>query len=259
VPIDADLWLSFTPDSSAVIGALGRHTKLIVLSDTIRIQSIISGTLIMDGSIWSPDGSVLATCSKGCQVIYLIHAGDWTVEKIVDTPGRHGSQYGWSPDSQEMVYISGNSFSGDQIMAAHIIHRQSRKSRMLLECKCFISGASWSPDGKWIAVHIEEPAGSRKHYLQLIDPRTGDKTKLAFDWRSDTGMYGWMLWSPDGKRLALDGEVRRVIEIPSGRVVFEQRGIATPLAWSADGTFLLVIGYDSYLSRDVLRWLSIKP
>jgi len=261
VPTDADIWLSFTPDSSAVIGAWAKddYTKVFSLSDTTRIQKIASGTLLMDGSIWSPDGSVMATCSKGCQVIYLLHPGDWTVEEIVDAPGRHDAQYGWSPDSQEMVYISGDGITGDQIMAAHIINRQSRKSRTLLEGKFILSSASWSPDGKWIAIHIEEPIGSDKHYLQLIDLQTGDKTKLAFDWPSDTRMYGWVLWSPDGRRLALDGEAMHIIEIPSGKVVFVQRGIATPLAWSADGTSLLVIGHDSAQNRDVLRWLSIKP
>lgn len=262
IRMDVDIWLSFTPDSSSVIGVMiGKQTarwQLMTFPDLTWKRDIISDTQLWLGAIvWSPDGSALAACNYSCSQIYLLDPDDWTYEQIVDAPGRYSAQYGWSPDSREIVYVWGDGLAGDKSVSVRIVNRQSHQSRVLLESKLPLTGVSWSPSGDWIAVRTESDSNETR--LWLVDPRKGEKIERVFDWGGPDRLEGWgdLVWSPDGTKLALqDGHV---IEVPSGKVVLVVDSYILPLMWSTNGTSLLVKDSDWEQGQDILRWVSVQP
>lgn len=258
--VNADLWLGFTPDSSYAIGADLRgqdiRWRLFSLSASLREREILSDTqqLLLGSAIWSPDGSVMAACDYSCSQIYLLDPTNWHSEQIVDAPGQYSAQYSWSPDGRELVYIWGDSLADDKSVSVRITNRQTRQSRILMAGSQPLTGVSWSPTGKWVAIRAE---GMNKTVLSLIDPQSDDKYELTYDEGSATRLNGWrdLVWSPDGSRLALrDG---LIIEVPSGQII-RAGPYSSPLAWSADSESLLVSDYDVVEERDVLRWLLVR-
>jgi hypothetical protein len=97
-----------------------------------------------------------------------------------------------------------------------------------------VTFASWSPDGTRIAV-------VRGSQIWLVSSEGGDPDPLPLpDW------YAWnLVWSPDGARLAIDGQAASpVYQGPAGVTVFsvaDRAVVAVPdlaqVAWSPDSHF----------------------
>ncbi len=260
IPVNADHWLGFTPDSSRAIGAdlqdRAIRWRLFSLSTSLHEREILSDTqqLLLGFAIWSPDGSVVATCDHSCSKIYLLDPNNWNPKQIVDAPGQYSTQFGWSPNSHELVYIWGDSLAGDKSVSVRITNRRSRQSRILMEGSQPLTGVSWSPTGKWIVVRTE---GMSKTVLSLIDPQSDDKRELTYDAGGTNRLNGWgdLIWSPDGSHLALQDGL--IIEVPSGQII-KAGSYSSPLVWSADSESLLVSEYDAAEERDILRWLPVQ-
>lgn len=216
------------------------------------------------GIIWSPDHS-LAAIDDAWRNIFVLSPRDQTLAQVVKAPTQNGAQFSWAPDSQEIVYVEGLPVVGDGSMAVRVVNVQSRVSRTLLEGQLNISGASWSPDGKWIA--IRAGGFTRSSALWLVDPHGDRSVKFEYDWGGTDSLDGWfdLVWSPDGSKLALRARGEKpeervlIIEVPSGKVIQQITGYMKPLGWSTDGKSLLVQAYDSDEEQVILRWLSIQP
>lgn len=268
--------MGFTPNSSQVIVRRNETFWLVNLPDLTK-QPYLPGTLGVSGinelgsERWSPDGRLyLDIGPQGPGEIVIVFPNDGTKETILGDAKRHGAQFTWSVDGKEVAYIEGD-FQG--VMKAQMMNLQSKQSRTLLESQTPLSGASCSPDGKWVAVR-EQKIDSAETILWLIEPRTGLKDHLAYNLSGGADVFnGWqdMVWSPDGTKLALRGSNTEtddgfvVIEIPTGKIVFRgnESAVRSPLAWSADSTSLLVLDYrlrdGSTPSNYILRWMSIQP
>jgi len=100
------------------------------------------------------------------------------------------------------------------------------------------SWATWSPDGRWIAV-------SANHGVWLVRPDGGDKSWLDFN---RTAGVSSVAWSPDSKRLAIEidarasdsGQISTIYLVdPDGSPTIRIDNAAGP-NWSPDGRYLLV-------------------
>jgi hypothetical protein len=265
----------FTSDGSGLIVERDDTWWVINLSDFTQ-QPYPSGTRGFPdpstaGWAWSPDGSLIARCSNNnCREILVFSPDSQAFGIVIEKTTLNASQFSWSPDGQEIAYVDGFPTVGDGSMTARVLNLQTRQSRTLIEDKIDLSGASCSPDGKWIAVRA---VGESQHtILWLVDPQGGSSIKLEYeDLKSDRNAKdgGWqdLVWSPDGSKLALSGWNAQsdsgwiVIEAPTGKVAFRaarEDGFAL-LGWSTDGTSLLALGYDIEKEREILRWVSVQP
>ncbi len=268
--------IGFTPDSTRLIVEQDKSFGFINLADLTQDPYSpgtpgTSGVTNLGVERWSPDGRLcLVPGGLGTARIVALSASDGTEAIVVDGIGRHGAQYTWSADGQEIAYIEGNYTVS---MTARILNLQPRQSRTLAEGQYPVSltGASYSPDGKWVAIREQNMESFETAVLWLIDLKSGAKTRLRYDLSGVEVYDGWqdMVWSPDGSKLALrgssdDNDGFVVIEIPAGKIVYrgtkETRG--NPLAWSADGKSLLVLDYhsepNSSQGTDILRWVRIE-
>ncbi|HEU4886486.1 MAG TPA: PDZ domain-containing protein [Thermoanaerobaculia bacterium] len=99
-------------------------------------------------------------------------------------------------------------------------------------------GASWSPDGRWIA-YLSDRSGDYEIYVRPADG-TGDERKITSDgksWRFDP------LWSPDSKQLAFSDKdhALHVLDVASGKVTAADKddyGDIVDYKWSPDSRWL---------------------
>jgi len=267
--------MGFTPDSTRFIVERNRSFWFINLADLTQ-QPYMTGTMGTSGvneygiERWSPNGHLyLSFGCLGCQQIVAVSPSDGTEDMLLNNIGRHGAQFNWSADGKEIAYVEGDYLKS---MRARVINLQTRQSRTLTESQfpMTLTGASCSPDGKWIAVR-EQTIDSPDTVLWLVDPKTGSKTRFTYNLSGVEVYGGWqdMVWSSDGSKLALRGystEARgfAVIEVPTGKVIYQgtEQTRGSPLAWSADGKSLLVLDFlsDSNTGKDfhLLRWVSIR-
>lgn len=264
--------MGFTPDSTRLIVEQSKTFWFINLADFTQ-QPYIPDTRGTSGvgylsERWSPDGRLyLDFGCVGCQQIATVSPSDGTESIILDGVGRHGGQFTWSADGKEIAYVEG---SYQESMKARMVNLQTRQSRTLVESQITLSGASCSPDGKWVVVR-EQQMGSSEAILWLVDPKTESKTRFAYNLSGVDALDGWrdMVWSPDGSMLALRGYTTDtrgflVIEAPTGKPVFQgtEGASGDPLAWSADGKSLLVLDFheqaDSAIGNYILRWAPIR-
>jgi hypothetical protein len=277
VPYDEQTGITgFTSDSTQLILEQNKTYWLINLSDLTQVP-YASGTAGTSGiehfgsERWSPNGRFwLSPDCWGCGQVFVASPSDQAKETVLDNVGRHGAQFNWSADGKEIVYVEGDYHES---MKASVIDLKTRQSRTLVERQYPVSltGASYSPDGKWIAVREQNIESSEDAALWLIDVKTEAKTRLTYSLLDVEVYYGWqdLVWSPDSSRLALrgssdDSEGFVVIEVPTGNVVYQgtEQTRGSPLAWSADGKSLLVLDFLSGSDTDkdfhLLRWVSIR-
>ncbi|MCW0220869.1 MAG: DUF1549 domain-containing protein [Prosthecobacter sp.] len=141
---------------------------------------------------YSPDGSQIAVA--GYHEV-LVHKADGTglVARLVGLAERI-QKLAWSPDGKKILVTGGSPAREGEIQIWDVAKKKLELSKSLTYDTLY--GASWSPDGKFIAV------GCADNGLRAFDAATGKETLFMgghSDWVLDT------VWSTDGKHIASCG------------------------------------------------------
>lgn len=204
---------------------------------------------------WTPDGLhlcfSLAFGDVRCPVLGDVRTGELT--HLAARPDLDQYDPVLSPDGKFLALLSGPPSvpSGDaaQVSLEIVGLAGGRRRRLLSEPERRIGQVEWSPDGKRLAVLLEElPAVEPTEVLELAELGRQELRVLAvadgkvlFSRRTVAGA----VWSPDGSHLLvaryLDGDV--VLECADlagparilGQDVYLPGGTLSAASWSADG------------------------
>jgi WD40 repeat protein/mono/diheme cytochrome c family protein len=141
---------------------------------------------------YSPDGSMIAVA--GYHEV-LIHKADGSgiMARLVGLAERI-QKLAWSPDGSKILVTGGSPAREGEIQIWDVAMKRLELSKSLTFDTLY--GASWSPDGKFIAV------GCGDNALRAFEAATGKETLFMgghSDWVLDTA------WSTDGKSIASCG------------------------------------------------------
>jgi dipeptidyl-peptidase-4 len=219
-----DLWVMDYPSGkkrrivdAAAIAELPRQ-------DDTRTDLEKTEAALYDGGIsgaqWSPDGDELLFGYKGR--LWVVQPDGKELRPLVD--GQSGtSQPQYSPDGKFISYINGQN-----------LFRYDRESRAIKQLtflskpKTTIESATWSPDGKNVAVTWTDSSKAGEHVMMDFSKDRATVVNIQREWNGDLNQdnqiglipadggiirfvaglprYLWLKdveWSPDGKRLAV--------------------------------------------------------
>jgi len=123
----------------------------------------------------SPDGSTVAYNPRhieGQPAIFLISASGGDSRKVCDNCGL---VYDWSRDGTKIVYRSGKPIRFSMIEVA-----TSRRTEIVAHPKHGILGAMYSPDSRWLALHLR-PQRRAASYLPGARPRRKGRARERVD------------------------------------------------------------------------------
>ncbi|OGO16979.1 MAG: hypothetical protein A2Z14_02040 [Chloroflexi bacterium RBG_16_48_8] len=182
-------FLSTRESTSAAIYRMNLYGK--------RLKALVTNMpIIATFPAWSPDGKWIAFDSglAGQSDIYLINVKTGEVRNLTDHPSADRF-YGWSPDSNQVLFVSNR---GDQTVnnpAIYSITLESSEMVRLTEPDSVNVLASWSPDGKKIAFTSDRDGNAE---IYIMDRDGKNVTRLT----DNPKFEGFPIWSPDGKRIA---------------------------------------------------------
>ena len=222
---------------------------------------------------WSPDGQYIASYAQGEQsVTSLMHiwqVRDGATLALVQTSQLDASQdiaswVQWSPNSRYLTYGS----RGTWLNAYDV---QSKKRFTLLVDQSMPSSrisvlpqmASWSPDGKYLAI-ISNAAG--QGFIELFQPTDDDFRPASTDgqsiwrWPVSNAVTG-VSWSPNRRSLVAicyHNDTSYTIHFydpftQKQRAWADIFGALSSLAWSPDGRYLAVWAHDFSTSRMIIH------
>lgn len=193
-----------------------------------------------------PDGDQIATANRGADLwIWDVASGD-QLDEFVPSESEWALAIAYSPDGDHVALGNWNGdiylFDGE---TGDLIHTMENP-----ESFGYAYDLAFSPDGDYIAV-----AGTRSDRAEVIRIWTVDDgaEHTTIDADSQTRAVAW---SADGEQLAFghsDGVV--LVDTESMNVIFEisfdiaegEQGWNTDLAYSPDGTQLLLSRWDGYI------------
>jgi serine/threonine protein kinase/Tol biopolymer transport system component len=137
----------------------------------------------------------------------------------------------------DLVFVAEPSFFDSRV---EWIDREGRRSPALPE-KSVYSAARLSPNGKQLAVSIEDPR-TRQSDIWTVDLTGGGRTRLTFG----PGRSESPIWAPDATRIAYAATRSKAAlfeKASSGvgpeKLLHEMPSVATATSWSPDGRFIL--------------------
>jgi TolB protein len=213
---------------------------------------------------WSPDGGhvVYRDSRRGINrddEIFVVNATGDRARNISRDPANDWGP-DWSPDGSTIVFNSDR----DGVMGGFLVRPDGSHLRKI-HTDAYVEYPAWSPDGTRIAFMGGTSAAEYDIWTVGVDG-TG-LTQLTDSFGPD----GWPAWSPDGKRIAFTsvrddcsysdapdcrttGDIGPhhdvwVVNVDGTGLTRVTSEFGQFLAWSPDGRYLLVSGYDLYVIR----------
>jgi serine/threonine-protein kinase len=249
-PARAYRYPRISPDGSRVAVTIEEGESHVWVYDTRRdalTRLTFEGGVNLLGA-WTPDGKRIAFSSTraGPQNPFWQPAdGSGTPERLL-TSENVTSPTSFSPDGQTMLLVDVSPESGFDIAGLRL---SDRKAEPYLRTRFFEGGATFSPDGRWVAFTSDEP-GRHEVFVQPY-PGPGGKWQVSTDGGAEP------VWNPNGKELFFrGGNKMMVVDVTIGsafsagkpRMLFEAEYVPTPAS---------LANYD--VSADGQRFLMLKP
>jgi TolB protein len=202
-----------------VIGAKGSGERR--LTKTVETEM---------GLQWSADGKeiVFSTLTEGTSRAYAIDPKGAKQRELGEFPGRTPML---SPDGRRVVFMAGTWTATKLTVAAH----DGSNSHEITDGSSIAWNSHWSPDGKLIAFTGRD-APNTELAVFVMNPEGGERRQVTHI-AAEEGGAQWPVWSPDGRRLAIQVNSRTTKGIAHIWVVDVATGDATKLA-PHDGTYL---------------------
>ena len=161
---------------------------------TKQDRRLYPSQVAQDHTLISPDGAWVAFRELRAPKVPILLARSRS-EHVHVLHEDAGAPHSWSPDGRYILYEPGAT-----IAFVGRLDVTTRKSEVfLLHPDYPLRGASYSPDGKWIAFHAEVSRERRRLYIA-----PGDRTTLPGEWIGVTNGDGYSVnpyWAPDGTLL----------------------------------------------------------
>jgi dipeptidyl aminopeptidase/acylaminoacyl peptidase len=150
----------------------------------------------------------------------------------------------WSPDGRQLAYVRGRGGKERHRRDVWLADTDGGQPRQLTDELAMVSAVAWSPDGRTLAVTGSRREGDSLVNLWLLDVASG---KLSLPAGESLELEGsWLVWHPDGSRLATVAAIRGLHEIvvvdrQSGKVHAFHAGLRQVLEVSASGDRLAFV------------------
>jgi eukaryotic-like serine/threonine-protein kinase len=243
-----------SPDGTRI--ALERHDRLGAASGDIWTIDLSRGAFSRLTSaagfettpIWSPDGTQVAFASDQGHLpaIYVRDASGSGAEEVVVTPVARSFPTDWSPDGRHVLFMLNGGRTGRDIWRYDV---ERREAAPLLAGAFNEAGATFSPDGRWIAYVSDEDQRSQVYVRSFpegivrtqISPAGGGQPQ----WRRDGREIFYL--APDNTMMAVPVQAtagRFTAAAPQALFtapVDQRKSIRNQYAVSADGQRFLVL------------------
>jgi serine/threonine-protein kinase len=237
-----------SPDGSRVAVTIEEGESHVWVYDTRRdalTRLTSEGGVNLLGA-WTPDGKRIAFSSTraGPQNPFWQSAdGSGTAERLL-TSENVTSPMSFSPDGQTMLYVDVSPDSGYDIA---VLRLSDGKAEPYLRTRFFEGGATFSPDGRWLAYTSDE-AGRQEIFVQPY-PGPGGKLQVSTEGGTEP------VWNRNGRELFYrSGNKMMAVDVTTGspfsagkpRILFETEYVPTPASLrnydvSADGQRFLML------------------
>lgn len=151
----------------------------------------IEADKFVEGSELAPDGSRVLFVARGD--LFTVPAEEGVTRHLRDTDGAHERNATWSPDGQQIAYIS--DISGEDEIYVMDAKGKSAPVQLTTGGDTYKYGIDWSPDGKSILW------SDKKLRLQYVEVAT--KKVIQVD-KAEAWEIRDYTWSPDSKWIAYD-------------------------------------------------------
>jgi len=150
--------------------------------------------------IWSPAGRDLTFADRrdGNHDLYRMPANGGLPAVLLHDGEHDLVPESWSPDGQVLAFTENHPESGEDIW----LLPAGGEAVPFLRTRYMESGASFSPDGRWIAYHSDE-TGDFEIYLRPVpeDLTNHDASGVGYKVQLSADCGGWPVWSRDGREL----------------------------------------------------------
>lgn len=198
-----DISPRWSPDRSQIAFASerwgGPGTELYIANaDGTGARQLTSSMYAVYGIAWSPDGKRLAFESSGGSFtpsnldVYVINVDGTGLVNITNRSGFDGAP-DWSPDGRRILFLSDRSSS-----VGLFLMNYDGSGVTQLPTLGEATGASWSPDGHWIA--YGDLAGNSDVWIMRTNG--SNKRQLTNDPSNDRAPT----WAPNGRVLAFQSD-----------------------------------------------------
>ena len=177
---------------------------------------------------WTPDGKRIAFQSNKdgapLRIFWQVADGSGGLERLTNTGVGNQTPTSWSPDGQLLAFHHNHPSTQRDIW---VVRPSDRKAQPFLQTPFTEGGATFSPDGRWLA-YVSNESGRPEIYVQPY-PGPGGKWQISVDGGTEPvwGRNGRELFYRSGnKMMAVETMTKPSFSAGKPRMLFEGRYLA---------------------------------